>query len=199
MVIIRRQFGVFINKQILKLYHETMDFIQSVWVVLISWATLAILQTHHLSQTWNSRSATKNYILSQYIWIICGISTKLITKMLLMSFWCSLLITLDNCYSLVKFLQTMVIATFRHHCVKSVRIRSFPDPYFPAFWLNTDQKNSETNTFYAVHMSRISWFALLVRRFSYCEKKPLITVSMIFLLIWVTLGRKNDLYLDLPF
>ena len=29
------------------------------------------------------------------------------------------------------------------HCVKSVRIRSFSDPYFPAFRLNTDQKTSE--------------------------------------------------------
>ena len=29
------------------------------------------------------------------------------------------------------------------HCVKSVRIRSFSDPYFPAFRLNTDQETSE--------------------------------------------------------
>ena len=28
------------------------------------------------------------------------------------------------------------------HCVKSVQIRSFSGPYFPAFGLNTEQKNS---------------------------------------------------------
>ena len=28
------------------------------------------------------------------------------------------------------------------HCMKSVRIRSFSNPYFPVFGLNTDQKNS---------------------------------------------------------
>ena len=26
------------------------------------------------------------------------------------------------------------------HCVKSVRIRSYSDPYFPTFGLNTDRK-----------------------------------------------------------
>ena len=44
------------------------------------------------------------------------------------------------------------------HYVKSVRIRSFSGPYFPAFVLNTsfrmrentDQKNSNTDTFYVV-------------------------------------------------
>ena len=29
------------------------------------------------------------------------------------------------------------------HCVKSVLIRSYSSPYFPAFGLNTDQNNSE--------------------------------------------------------
>ena len=33
------------------------------------------------------------------------------------------------------------------HCVKSVRIRSFSGPYFSAFGLNTDQKNSESRPF----------------------------------------------------
>ena len=32
-------------------------------------------------------------------------------------------------------------------CVKSVRIRSFSGPYFPAFGQNTDQKNSEYGYF----------------------------------------------------
>ena len=35
----------------------------------------------------------------------------------------------------------------RTHCVKSVRIRSFPGRYFPTFGLNTDQKNSEYEHF----------------------------------------------------
>ena len=30
-----------------------------------------------------------------------------------------------------------------YHCVKSIRIRGFSGPYFPAFGLNTDWKNSE--------------------------------------------------------
>ena len=33
------------------------------------------------------------------------------------------------------------------HCVKSVRIRSYSSPYFPAFGLNTDQNNSEYGHF----------------------------------------------------
>ena len=32
---------------------------------------------------------------------------------------------------------------YNEHCVKSVRILSFSGLYFPAFGLNTDQKNSE--------------------------------------------------------
>ena len=35
----------------------------------------------------------------------------------------------------------------RTHCVKSVRIRSFPGRHFPTFGLNTDQKNSEYEHF----------------------------------------------------
>ena len=34
-----------------------------------------------------------------------------------------------------------------HHCVKSVRIWSFTGPYFSAFGLNADQKNSEYGQF----------------------------------------------------
>ena len=33
------------------------------------------------------------------------------------------------------------------HCVKSVRIRSYSGPCFPAFGLNTDQNNSEFGHF----------------------------------------------------
>ena len=33
------------------------------------------------------------------------------------------------------------------HCVKSIHIWSFSGPYFPAFGLNTDQKNSEYGHF----------------------------------------------------
>ena len=32
-------------------------------------------------------------------------------------------------------------------CVKSVRIRNFSGPYFPAFGINTDQKNFEYRHF----------------------------------------------------
>ena len=34
------------------------------------------------------------------------------------------------------------------HCVKSVQIRSFFGPYFPAFGLNTDQKKLRIRTFF---------------------------------------------------
>ena len=33
------------------------------------------------------------------------------------------------------------------HWVESVRIRSYSGPYFPAFWLNMDQSNSEYEHF----------------------------------------------------
>ena len=33
------------------------------------------------------------------------------------------------------------------HCAKSLRIWSFSDPYFPAFGINADQKNSEYEHF----------------------------------------------------
>ena len=58
------------------------------------------------------------------------------------------------------------------HCVKSVRIRSYSGPYFPAFGLNaerspysvqmqekTDQNNSEYG-----HFSRSIWFYVVFRR-----------------------------------
>ena len=45
----------------------------------------------------------------------------------------------------------------RTHCVKSVRIRSFPGRYFPTFGLNTDQKNSEYE-----HFSRSNNFQSLL-------------------------------------
>ena len=45
--------------------------------------------------------------------------------------------------------------TEKHLCVKSVRIRGFSGPYFPAFGLNTDQKISNTDTFHVVH-SRVT-------------------------------------------
>ena len=34
-----------------------------------------------------------------------------------------------------------------YHCVKSVRIRGYSGPYFPAFGLNTGQNNSEYRHF----------------------------------------------------
>ena len=38
--------------------------------------------------------------------------------------------------------------TRAEHCVKSVRIRSYSGPHFPAFGLNTDQNNSEYGHFF---------------------------------------------------
>ena len=35
------------------------------------------------------------------------------------------------------------VCTRNIHCVKSVRIRSYSGPCFPAFGLNTDQNNSK--------------------------------------------------------
>ena len=44
----------------------------------------------------------------------------------------------------------------RHCCVKSVHIRSFSGPYFPAFGLNTErhEKTLSTDTFHAVPLVR---------------------------------------------
>ena len=39
------------------------------------------------------------------------------------------------------------VSSHQMHCVKSMRIRSFFGPYFPAFGLNTDQKNFEYGHF----------------------------------------------------
>ena len=35
----------------------------------------------------------------------------------------------------------------KKHCVKSVRIRSYSGPHFPAFGMNTDQNNSKYEHF----------------------------------------------------
>ena len=43
------------------------------------------------------------------------------------------------------------------HCVKSVRIRSYSGPYFPAFGLNTDQYNSEYGHFLRSSCYRIKF------------------------------------------
>ena len=36
-------------------------------------------------------------------------------------------------------LQSQIVHMKIHHCVKSVRIRSYSDPYFPSFGLNTER------------------------------------------------------------
>ena len=63
----------------------------------------------------------------------------------------------------------------RNHCVKSVRIRSYSGPYFPAFGLNTERYSASlriqsecgkiwtritpnTDTFYAVNNSILESF-----------------------------------------
>ena len=38
----------------------------------------------------------------------------------------------------VKWVKISFSSFLHSHCVKSVRIRSFPGPYFPAFGLNTE-------------------------------------------------------------
>ena len=72
---------------------------------------------------------------------------------------------LDNCLNnIMKQFNILVIQHFSfqiQHCVKSVRIRSFSGPYFPASGLNTERLQSEcgkiqtrktpnTDTLYAV-------------------------------------------------
>ena len=83
------------------------------------------------------------------------------------------------------------------HCVKSVHIRSFSGPYFPAFGLNTDQKNSEYGhfshiVFYLVykHLKVVSVTFLLVC-FVSLKESPCETRKMIF-----PLFRKLVLYLE---
>ena len=39
--------------------------------------------------------------------------------------------------------ENLTEETLTKYCVKSVRIRSYSGPYFPAVWLNTHQNNSE--------------------------------------------------------
>ena len=92
---------------------------------------------------------------------MCGICTKLTTE-LLTSFWCFLLITLGNSYSLFK------LFTDSSYCHFYTYVKNFLVP------------------------------TISIRHFSFCEWKHLMAMSWKSLLIWVTLGRKNDLYLDLP-
>ena len=74
---------------------------------------------------------------------------------------------------------------FKMHFRKSVRIRSFSDPHFPAFGLNTEiygvnlpiqfecgkiwtRKTSNTDTFYAV---------MVVGEFGKCKKTAVLKIS----------------------
>ena len=38
-----------------------------------------------------------------------------------------------------SILMAIILFFFQNHCMKSVRIQSFSDPYFPAFGLNTEK------------------------------------------------------------
>ena len=55
-----------------------------------------------------------------------------------------------------------LIETADPHCVKSVHIRSYSGPYFPAFGLNTDQNTSEHGHFLSiasnVRLNKVSRF-----------------------------------------
>ena len=53
---------------------------------------------------------------------------------------------------MIEFFHSDVI-----HSVKTVRIRSYSGPYFPAFGLNTDQNNSEYG-----HFSRSDYFCIFI-------------------------------------
>ena len=48
------------------------------------------------------------------------------------------------------------------HSVKSVRIRSYSGPYFPAFGLNTDRNNSKYG-----HFSRSDFFTAYFEQLKY--------------------------------
>ena len=42
-------------------------------------------------------------------------------------------------YQIILIMKTCyIVCTFTYHCVKSVRIRSYSSPHFPAFRLNTE-------------------------------------------------------------
>ena len=80
--------------------------------------------------------------------------------MALFTFWASKIRTdhglskitlnmLPNTLTIFLFSITFINST---HCVKSVGIRSYSGPYFPAFGLNADQNNSEYG-----HFLRSDW------------------------------------------
>ena len=47
-------------------------------------------------------------------------------------------ILVESCGLYTRKLSLSVLIEKYYHCVKSVRIRSFSGPYFPAFGLNSD-------------------------------------------------------------
>ena len=71
--------------------------------------------------------------------------------------------------------QMLVLNEFHNHCVKSVRIRSFSGPYFPAFGLHTDQKNSEYR-----HFSHSEHAYSIVSQLKYLKK----SYSLLFFVIF---------------
>ena len=48
-------------------------------------------------------------------------------------------VSLKNQYLIFLEIFYLYSINEHHHCVKSVRIRSYSDPYFPAFRLNTER------------------------------------------------------------
>ena len=63
-----------------------------------------------------------------------------LVKGLILRVWCK--------RNLIKLsLESRKSLSLCQHCVKSVRIRSYSGPYFPAFGLNTDQNNCEHGHF----------------------------------------------------
>ena len=91
----------------------------------------------------NSRVNLINYKKAYQIINILEKTTNLLNKKLL---------SVYNIPKTVIFLYSgsfAIGAIFENHCVKSVRVRSYPGPYFPAFGLNKDQNNSEYGHFFA--------------------------------------------------
>ena len=75
------------------------------------------------------------------------------------------------------------------HCVKSARVRSFCGSYFPAFGMNTDQKNSEYG-----HFSRSDHFfkgTAKIKRWSFQGRNfiSLETVGGMFTLVIIEAWR----------
>ena len=75
------------------------------------------------------------------------------------------------------------------HCLKSNRIRSYFGLYFPAFWLNMDQNNSEYGNFLLrVHIVSGQLVCIIIDLFSYDGSIGFLFKTNIFLLFFAVLN-----------